>query len=165
MAPIKYDEKLDSASNLFVAIDRYEDQLFERTKLNKEIEQASGAQKSELVKKIPANNQQVADASKSLDNAFDQVKKYYPTNKVLEDRIDQFENWKKQSEAKVIASSNDDWWHLTFLKFVLSMYKAVNKEETESENPTEVENQKNNSSIPKAEQKLKNHPSDKKPTD
>ncbi len=107
------------------AFTEYEDTLIIRTKLNKDISQASGAQKAELINKVPTSDQKLAADSKELDNALEKVKKYYPNEILLKNRIDQFEIWKKQSEAKIAASADTREWLLTYIDKMTGIKKAL----------------------------------------
>ncbi len=152
-------KKLDATYTLTQAFSEYEDILFDRTELNKKIQQATDVQKPILQREAPVLEKKLEKRSKDLDNAIKVVKKYYSSDAMLNNRLDNFKAWKDQNEAKISAST-DNKWDLPFLNLQIGISNAIDKAETGYENPKEAENQKVMSLVSKAEEALKKHPND-----
>ncbi len=154
--PIHQSHKREVRYDVFTAFLQYEDSLFDRIKLNQNIQKVQEPQKSELNRQIPVLEKQLAEREKNLDKTLSQVKKSYPNNALINERIHAFEDWKNQSEKETTASNADALWHLKFLNLQMGITRAIDKAETGYEDPTAAENDKIMALVPGAEQALKN---------
>lgn len=152
--------KQDASYAVTQAFSQYEDVLFDRMELNQKIEKAPEDQKAQLRQEIPALDKKMEKRTKELDAAFSKIKKYYPHNALIEERIHAFQKWRSQSKKQVMQSIHSDW-DLPFLKLQMGVTRAIDKAQTGYEDPTQAENDKIMSLVPAAEQALKKHPNDK----
>ena len=144
--------KQDATYTLTEAFSEYEFVLFDRIELNEKIEKSPESQKTQLRQEASSLDKKVAQRAKDLDTALDKVKKYYPHDVLIKKRIHDFQEWKSQSEKKILQSANSDW-DLPFLKLQIGVTKALDKAETGYEEPATAENEKIMSLVPAAEDK------------